>query len=145
MVSEDDFKNVFIFIYFQSGTTPSVSASTTASVEDTKTSSSPIIQIEIPEKQSSAEPISRERTISVTSVPDQQEVSNSETTTIEAAVAPEVANTSSDNNKKTNNPLEPSNSAIIHPASSSVSVEESIGITDSDIHSEDSEYNIFFL
>ena len=142
MVSEDDFRNVFIFIYFQSGTTPSVSASTTtASVEDTKTSSSPIIQI--PEKQSSAEPISRERTISVTSVPDQQEVSNSETTTIEPA-APEVANTS-DNNKKTNNPLEPSNSAIIHPASSSVSVEESIGITDSDIHSEDSEYNIFFL
>ena len=123
------------FYYFQMGTTPSVSAST-ASVEDTKTSSSPI-QIEIPEKQSSAEPISRERTISVTSVPD-QEVPNSETT-IEAA--PEAANTS-DNNKT--NPLESSNSAIIHPASSSVSVEESIG-TDSDIHSEDSEYNVCFF
>ena len=150
MVSEDDFKNVFIFIYFQSGTTPSVSASTTASVEDTKTSSSPIIQIEIPEKQSSAEPISRERTISVTSVPDQQEVPNSETTAktiIEAAALPAEVKANTSDNKTINQTLEPSNSssAIIHPASSSVSVEESIGKSDSDIHSEDSEYNIFYF
>ena len=143
-------------------TTPSVSAaSTTASVEDTKTTMSsspaPIQNIEntkIPEKQSSVEPssisISRERTISVTSVPDQQEVPNSETTAktiIEAAALPAEVKANASDNKTINQTLEPSNSssAIIHPASSSVSVEESIGKSDSDIHSEDSEYNIFYF
>ena len=79
----------------------------------------------------------------------QEVVSNSETKSkiiVDAKAPAEVKTNASDKNK-TNNPLElASNSAIIHPASSSVSVEESsIEKSDSDIHSEDSEYNILLF
>ena len=79
----------------------------------------------------------------------QEVVSNSETKSkiiVDAKAPAEVKTNASDKNK-TNNPLElASNSAIIHPASSSVSVEESsIEKSDSDIHSEDSEYSILLF
>ena len=120
-------KSIF-YIYFQTGIAPSASVKTSTTVED-KSSPSPV-QNEIPEIKS-VEQNSRERTISVTSAPDQAAVPEP----IEVAVEADTAN----NNKEESS----SSSQIkIHPASSSN--DGSLG-NDSEIQVEDSKFCLFLL
>ena len=120
-------KVTLFYIYFQTGIAPSASVKTSTTVED-KSSPSPV-QNEIPEIKS-VEQNSRERTISVTSAPDQ---AGPVPEPIEVAVEADTAN----NNKEESS----SSSQIkIHPASSSN--DGSLG-NDSEIQVEDSKFCLF--